>query len=772
MQPSSDRFPCLPSAPGGVDAGDRRGCPVALLRVFLEILCMLLLVRAPVVLQAAADLGRVRGTVTDSTNGQPIPYANVTIKGTTLGASTNSAGFYHISSVPPGTYVLVVSQVGYRTKEHALTVREGQIVQIDIQLAATIIEKEEMLVVGERAARPTETNLGFQKISTKEIAMVPAGAEPDIFRALQTNPGVVTTSDVSARYYVRGGGSDQNLVLLNGATVYSPFHTLGIFSVVDPEMVSLLEFHEGGFPPSYGGRLSSILNIVTRDGNRNKYQGTVNATLLAGKVAIEGPSPCGSFLVTGRKSWYASVMKHYLRNQDSPFDFYDLSWKLSYTNPDIDENSRFDFHGFLSGDQVINEDPRQANYQIRNRIVGLNWHKIWSSPLYSVVSISYSGFDANLYPNLSSAKPRSNTVSDFSADWDFTYVYDSKDEFVFGWQNKILRTSLQLENLYGNKVDFDEHGVDLSAYADYRFYRWDKVRFTIGIRFKFLAVSEYRPLLYELRGSVTYQLFPSVFLKGAFGWYSQEMTTLTDENDLISVFEPWIITPNYLNSARAAHFSLGITSDWTSNLKTDVEGYFKPIANLVDINEKKFTAKDKDFVNVDGESYGMEVLTTYQPGTMFAKLGYAVSWAFKIKNGAWYVPKYDIRHSVNLLLGYELGTGWQTSATWAIHSGMPFTPMAGFYDRIPIDPWVMPYDGAKPQPATLWGTRNSSRLPAYHRLDLSLTRQFRVEDALVTCGVSVINLYDRKNIFYFNRDTGEEVYMLRIFPTVSLRIEL
>ncbi len=127
---------------------------------------------------------------------------------------------------------------------------------------------------------------------------------------------------------------------------------------------------------------------------------------------------------------------------------------------------------------------------------------------------------------------------------------------------------------------------------------------------------------------------------------------------------------------------------------------------------------------------------------------------------------------MNLLLGYELGSGWQSSATWAIHSGLPYTPMAGYYDRIPIDPWTQPYDAVKPQPVTLWGDRNSSRLPAYHRLDLNLTRQFHVESALVTCGFSVINVYDRKNIFYFNRDTGEKVYMLRILPTVSLRVEL
>lgn len=445
---------------------------------------------------------------------------------------------------------------------------------------------------------------------------------------------------------------------------------------------------------------------------------------------------------------------------------------MSYTNPDIDDNSRFAFHGFISGDQVANDDPLQADYLVRNKIVGLNWHKIWSNPLYSVVSVSYSGFDAELSPNLSQAKPRKNRVSDFSADWDFTYVYDSRDELVFGWQNKILSTSLQLENLYGNRISLDQHGADVSVYLDYRFYRWENIGFTIGIRFKFVAVSEYRPLLYEPRGSVTYRLTPSISLKGSFGWYSQEMMTLVDESELISVFEPWIITPDYLNSARAAHFSLGMTTYWTSTLTTELEGYYKPIAYLIDQNEKKYTSKDRDFVNVDGESYGLELLTLFQPGTMYAKLGYALSWVYKMKDGIRYFPRYDIRHSLNALVGFDLGSGWQTSATWMLHTGMPFTPIAGYDDRVSFEPWSPPYDYGNQDPATFWGKRNSSRLPMYHRLDLSLTRQFRFEGAKVTAGVSVLNVYDRKNIFYFNRDTGKEVYMLRILPSVSLKVEL
>jgi hypothetical protein len=312
----------------------------------------------------------------------------------------------------------------------------------------------------------------------------------------------------------------------------------------------------------------------------------------------------------------------------------------------------------------------------------------------------------------------------------------------------------------------------MSAYADYKLYRWEMVGITVGIRFKFLAISEYRPLLFEPRASVTYRLNPSISLKAAFGWYSQEMVTLADENELISVFEPWIITPDYLNSARTAHLSVGVKAYWSDVLTTELEGYYKPITGLIDENEKKFTATDRDFVNVDGESYGLELLTQFQPRRMYAKVAYALSWAYKIKDGVRYFPRYDARHSLNALVGVDLGGGWQASGTWTVRSGMPFSPIAGYYDRVPISPWAFPYDDATREAVTLWGKKNSARLPVYHRLDLSLTKRFRVEAAAVTLGANVLNVYDRKNIFYLDRDSGREVYMLRILPSVSLRVEL
>ncbi len=716
--------------------------------------------------------GRIRGTITDSTTGQPLAYTNVLLQGTQLGGVTNSEGFYHIAAVPPGNYVLVISHLGYETRVVPVSVWEDLITTADVLLIPTEIKAQEMIVQGERPRHLDDSNLKMAKITAQEVSMVPAGAEADIFRALQTSPGVGATSDVSARYYVRGGASDQNLVLLNGATVYSPFHTLGIFSVVDPEAVSLLEFYKGGFPPSYGGRLSSILNIVTRDGNRNKLEGIGSASLLSGKVAVEGPIPDGSFLVTGRKSWYSDIMKKYLGNQDAPFDFYDLTWKLSYAPPAIDKNSKFAFHGFLSGDQVLHHDPSQEDYVIHNTIVGMNWHKIWSNPLYSVVSVSYSGFDAAVRPNESAAKPRTNRVTDVTANWDFTYLYDSRDELSFGLQNQFIGTSLALENVYGNRFSFDQQGVDISAYADYRFYRWDRVSLSVGIRFKWVAISEIRPILFEPRFSLTWKVLPWMSLHGAAGIYSQEMLTLADDGELISIFEPWIIVPDYLNSALAYHLAVGAKLDWLNILSTEIEAYYKPISNLAVANPNKYLPTDHDLINADGLSYGVEVLTQYQSVETFARLSYALSWASTTVLGQTVIPRYDVRNALGILVGRDLGGGWEGSVSWTLRSGMPLTPVVGFYDRVGFDPTKGIYDAGPQSPVTVWGVQNSIRLPLYHRMDVSVSREFRLAGASVKLGASILNLYDQRNIFYFDRVTGKPVYMLRFLPSLSVRVQL
>lgn len=712
--------------------------------------------------------GAVRGFVTDSASGEAVIYANVSLRGTTLGGMTNTKGYYFIPAVPPGRHTISVSIIGYRTKTVQVTVGENETALCSVRLSMTSVQMGEMTVVGEKQVRLNETNLGLQTMTAKELAIIPQGIEADLFRAMQFSTGVSSTGDVTARYYVRGGTGDQNLVLLNGVTVYNPFHALGILSAVDPEVISATEFYKGGFPAEFGGRLSSVMNIVTKDGNANQYHGSANASFVSGKASFEGPFPNGSFLATGRKSYYGGVFKKFLNGKDSPFDFWDVTMKAHYADPEFESLGKFTVHGFFSGDQVNNHDPLQEDYSVRNAIAGMTWQKVWSSPLYSTLAVSYSGSRAETRPNLTTSHPRKNEVDDISVNMDFAYVYDSRDEIAFGVQNKFLTTELQVQNPYGSRIAYTEHGWDMSTYMDYQYKRWDAFRLNLGVRAKFSGLSTGRPFLLEPRISSTYRPMPAIALKASIGWYSQEVTSLANEREVISIFEPWVITPDYLASPQAANYMAGIELNVSEQMSLEVETYYKMMTNLVDINEKKYSERDNDFANVRGKSYGVEARYKFQPSWFFLQTTYTLSWAFKEKYGVMTPPRYDARHSLGVLVSFEAGKGWQFNANWMLRTGLPFAPLAGFYDQISIDP----YAPTSSQPVAYWDNGSIARLPIYHRLDCSFSKNFSTSLADITVGGSILNVYDKKNIFYFNRDSGQSVYMLPFTPSLFIKAEL
>jgi hypothetical protein len=720
----------------------------------------------------AQQLGSLRGFVTDSTNGEPISFANVFIKETNIGASSNSDGFFFIPAIPSGNRKVVISFIGYKPREVDVLVMDKKITELDVSLIPSSVELEELNVIGEKIVRQNETDIGLQTITTKEIEYTPISVESDIFKVIQASPGVSSTGDVTARYYVRGGAGDQNEVLLNGVTLYNPFHALGIFSSIDPEMISVLEFFKGGYEPKYGNRLSSTLNIVTKNGNKNKFSATGQASLLAGKVLLEGPIPNGSFVTTARKSYYSDILKKFLNEKEAPFDFYDLSFKVNYENPKFSKGGLFTLHGFYSNDFINNNDPLRENYLTQNLILGGIWRKVWSDPLYSVFNFSYSGYDAKVDPNFSDAKERFNNLTDVSLNFDFTYVYQSKDELQFGLQNKILSTLLEQENLNGGNTKFDQSGWDMSIYFNYKFYRWEKIGLDLGFRSRILGLSKNRPFIIEPRFSFTYLPNNLIAFKIAGGWYSQEVVTISNENELVSVYEPWIIVPDYLNAPQSLHLIAGIKSYITDFFTVELEGYYKSISNLFDVNTRKFTADFFDYDNLDGEAYGVDLLLKYNFNPFYLKTSYSLGWAYKIDGSNKFHPRYDRRHNVNVLFAIDFGAGWETSFTWNFASGMPFTPIAGFYDRLYNDE-NPPYQFTNYFiPSTIFGSKNTKRLPIYHRLDVSLSKDITTNLLDLTIGGSIVNVYDRKNIFYFDRKTGEQVNMLPILPSAFIKVKL
>lgn len=715
--------------------------------------------------------GMIRGFVTDSTNGEAIPYANVVIKGTTIGSPTNPEGYFIIPGVPVGEHTLIASYLGYQSKEFSISVQEDEITEIDIQLVSSSVRLDDVSVFGNRSDRKQTTDLGMDRVTISDINMVPTGVETDVFRVLQSVAGVSTTGDVTAKYYVRGGGSDQNLVLLNGVTVYYPFHALGIVSVIDPEMISVMEFFKGGISPQYGGRLASILDISTRDGNKKEWQAMGQASFLTGKASVEGPIPGGSILITGRKSIYSDILKKYVDTKQAPFEFYDASFKMNYSNQDVMKNAKFMFHGFLSNDRVSNDDPLKEDYDINNKLVGFTWQQVWSNPLFSMLHLSYSGFEAEVIPNLSNAKPRYNELHDITLDWNFYYIFDNRDQLEFGLLGKYLDTKLELENMYGAKSSYKKSSRQLSAYGYYKFYHFEDVALDLGIRTKVLELSKKRSFIFEPRISFTYKPTPVYAIKASIGRYSQELTTLTDENELISIFQPYIIIPDYLAAAEATQVSLGVSYYFNEFIDMDTEAYYKDIINIYDINKQKYRSDDPDFINVDGEAYGLENIIRARLGRVYLKSTYALSWAYKIDDEVKYAPRYDTRHSYNILCNVNLGDDWSANLTWTFNTGMPFTPMTGYYENMELDRGGNDDFGSF-IPEVFWGKKNTGRLPVYHRMDIGVKKKMELGFANITFGANIMNVYDKKNIFYFDPDTGQKVYMLPFFPSVSIKAEL
>lgn len=720
------------------------------------------------------ETGSLRGIITDASTGEIVIYANVFIEGTTIGAPTNTRGYYFVPSIPAGNQKVIISYLGYKKKTVDVVIQANKITELSIALEPNNVELETVNIVSEKSIRDTETDLGLQKITAREIEMQPHGAEADIFRVIKSAPGVSATGDVTSKFFVRGGNSDQNVILMNGAPIYNPFHAMGIFSVVDPEVISQMDFYKGGFGPQYGGRLSSVLDVVTKDGNKNKLGGTATFGMLSGKAMLEGPLGEGSYIMSGRKSYHSSILKNYLNDKEAPFNFYDLSFKVNQTFPEYDKNSKFVMHGFYSFDEVKNDDPLKEDHNISNLILGASWQKIWSTPLFSVFSLYYSGFSAELDPKYSSSKRRENYLADVSANFDFTYVYGNKDEFEFGLQTKHLSTQLEIENVYNNKAKYDETGMEAALYGNYKFYRWDNIGFEAGMRIFLNGVSDVGPIMLEPRFSFTYRPYPTLAIKAAIARHSQEISTLADESELISIFEPWIITPENIAPPEATHYILGIKSYFNDKLSLELEAYYKDLENLIEPNYKKYSEKYADYTRVHGFSYGAEALLKWNTPFMYFKSGYSWSKSEKRRDGVSYRPRFDIRHSLNVLLGFALGKGWNINTSWTVKTGMPFSPLTGFYERINIsDPWAYSYISTMPSTTvTIRTFKNNKELPIYHRMDLGVSKDIKIGMFEFNIDASIINVYDRKNIFYYDLETQETVYMLPFLPSISVKAKL
>ncbi len=723
----------------------------------------------------AQDRGIVRGFVADSSNGEALPYANIFVKELNRGTSTDYRGYFVLASLPENkTFTLIFSYVGYKTKLVYVNVTRFKVTDVKVELASSSFELQTIELIGEKYREENAVDLSLQKITIHDLENLPKGVEMDIFRSLQSLPGVQTAGDLSSRYYVRGSNSNQNLVLLDNVTIYNPYHALGIFSAIDPDMVNSLEFFKGGFPAEYHGRLSSVLKVVTRDGNANKFAGKASVSLLTAKAIIEGPVPHGSFIISGRKNYSDEILKKFRNDNSLPADFYDFFFKVNYSNDNFLKDAKFTLSTFISNDEIMNNNPLREDFKWSNKSISFNYFQISDSPLYYQVEISRAQFKGEIIPNYSGGKYVYNEIDDVTMRMDFNYVYDNKDEMNGGFKIYEVKSKLLLSNYRDQQNDLGSRGTNISAYARYKFMRLQNFGADAGIRVELTRLAGGgSATFFEPRASITYRIIPELALKASWGIFSQDLVTVSDENEIVTIFEPWIITPLYLLPSSSLHYIGGIEFNPSRYFSISTEAYFKLMKDLAIVNERKFFSYDKDLIPGEGEAYGVEVQSRYIYFPIDITASYSLSWSYKNVNGEKYPPRYDSRHTVNLSAEYDFGSGWIASAAWTYSSGLPFTQIAGYYEKLNIDNVAAHnYLLESYLPFTLLGDRNIERLPDYHRLDLSLTKKIRIGNLKLSVDVSIMNAYNRKNLFYIKRTTGERVDMLPFLPSATIKIEL
>ena len=739
-----------------------------------------------------AQTGSVRGFVLDEDNGAPVMFANVTLLEINKGVTTNEEGFFNISNVPVGTYTLYCSYVGYDSAQVQVNVKDGGIVNQTLLLSESAIKLKEIEISGRQEAKTTTVQISKVQLTTKEIKSLPsAGGEADLAQYLQVLPGVIFTGDQGGQLYIRGGSPVQNKILLDGMTIYNPFHSIGFFSVFETEIIQTADVMTGGFNAEYGGRTSAVVNITSRDGNKNRFGGLVSASPFQSKVLLEGPikkldpktGGAASFIITGKSSYLdrTSPVLYEYASPDSaglPFSFTDIYGKLSITGKN---GNRLNLFGFNFIDNVSYTDIADIGWTSNG--VGANF-KIVPSTSEMIVGghFSYSNYDATYTE--ADERPRTSGINGFEAGFDFTF-YGDNSEIKYGLEVNGTQTTLQFVNPFNITVEEEQNNTEIGAFLYYR-KAFDRLVIEPSVRVQYYA-SLSEPT-FEPRIGLKYNMGERFRLKFAGGLFTQNLISTVNEQDIVNLFVGFLSSPESVNELntderttsrlqRAIHGIAGIEIDLAAGIELNIEPYVKNYTQLINLNRNKQEIDDPNFRSETGLARGIDFLLQYNRNDLFVWVAYSLGSVTRNDGEQEYFTNFDRRHNLNFLTSYTFGAddSWEASIRWNFGTGFPFTLTQGFYQSFDFQDGInSDYITGNGDLGIIYSEdRNSGRLPTYHRLDASLKKHFELSKyTKLTVVASVTNVYDRRNIFYFDRIRYERVNQLPVLPSLGITLNL
>ena len=749
----------------------------------------------------AQNHATIRGFVYDREDGEPVIFTNVYLEGTTYGAATDVNGYYSISQIPAGSYTLMVTAVGYDTTRVDVTVKRGDVLNERLLIAESSVQMTEFEVSAERQEAQTQVQMSVQKITPREMERLPSiGGEPDLAQYLQVLPGVIFTGDQGGQLYIRGGSPIQNVVLLDGATIFQPFHSIGLFSVFETDLIRNADIYTGGFGARYGGRVSSVMDITTRDGNKRRVSGLVGATTFGAKALVEGPIKkqtddgygSSSFVFSAKHSYLDQSSKFiydYIDEDGLPFNYTDLYGKVSLNTGN---GSKVNFFGFSFNDNV--------SYQA---LSDLNWRALGGGTNFvlipggssTIMEGNFSISDYKIELSESDLPPRTSGINNFDLGLRFKYFL-GEDEFSYGINVTGFSSDFSFFNQYGIRIDQESTSTELAGFLSYT-ARLGNLILEPSFRLHYyssLSVASPEPRL-----GIKYNVTEFFRLKGAGGLYSQNLIAANSDRDVVNLFYGYLASPDNLPTTflqedgtikdvnnpiqRAAHAIVGFEWDLTRRLNLNVEGYYKHFPQITNLNRNKLYEESdldapdnlkKDFVVETGKAYGLDFVLKFEEKNYYFWAVYSLAYTDRWDGFQTYNPVFDRRHNINLVASYSWGKDkrWSADLRWNFGSGFPFTQTAGYYGPEPdfsggIDTDITETNAS--EVSLIFGELNKGRLPDYHRLDFSLSRNFKLSDrSNIEVNLSVTNLYDRENVFYVDRVQYETVYQLPLMPSLGV----
>lgn len=752
----------------------------------------------------AAQQGIIRGFVYEEETGEPAIFCNVILEGTTYGASSDVNGYFIISKIESGNYTIAVTYLGFDTITEQVKIESSAIIDKKFFLNKSSFRLGTITISAERAEARTETRTSVIKITPKDIKQIPSvGGQADFAQYLQVVPGIVFTGDQGGQFYVRGGSPIQNKVLLDGMTIYNPFHSIGLFSVFETDLIRSADIYTGGFNAEYAGRLSSVMDITTKDGNKKRLSGVVSASTFGARVVLEGPivkqkSPdkgSSSFVFSFKNSYLAESSKifySYIDEDGLPFNFADFYGKVSINAAN---GSKVSFFGFNFNDNVKNYKAI-SDFGWKSVGGGANFVIIpGRSPVLIDGIIAYSQYKSNI--NSSALNSRSSFIGGFNAGFNFTYFL-GKDELKFGFELEGYRTEYKFSNFLNTEIEQIENTTQLGLYAKYKAI-FGKFIVEPGLRVQvYASLSEISP---EPRLAIKYNATDWFRIKFAGGMYSQNLIAASSDRDVVNLFYGFLSGPENLpanfdgkevNSKlqKSNHLILGTEFDIGNNISLNVEGYYKNFPQLTNINRFKIYTEEnappgasdvetKDFILEKGDAYGVDVVFKYDYRKAYFWFVYSLGYVtreYEDVNGNMiqYTPHFDRRHNINVIFSYVTGQKreWEFGVRWNLGTGFPFTQIQGYYEYLNLPGGVnTDYINENGELGIIYGELYTGRLPIYHRLDVDVKRNFYFSaNTKMIVDVSITNVYNRENIFYVDIVTNQKVYQLPFMPSLGISL--